>query len=137
MRGVAWWTVVQIFFFSSRRRHTSCALVTGVQTCALPICSRQAMPAIWVSSMRFMPPSSRRNCCNSGDAGADRKSVVSGKSVSVRVDPGGRRLINKKHNNTHPHHPTLPHPTPHHPTPAPHHPPPHPPPHTPPPPTHT
>src|SRR3546814_2143587 len=26
-----------VFFFSSRRRHTSCALVTGVQTCALPI----------------------------------------------------------------------------------------------------
>src|SRR3546814_12870041 len=26
-----------IFFFSSRRRHTRCALVTGVQTCALPI----------------------------------------------------------------------------------------------------
>src|SRR3546814_2553059 len=28
------------FFFSSRRRHTRCALVTGVQTCALPICRR-------------------------------------------------------------------------------------------------
>src|SRR3546814_1907179 len=28
-----------IFFFSSIRRHTSCALVTGVQTCALPICA--------------------------------------------------------------------------------------------------
>src|SRR3546814_5789317 len=27
-----------IFFFASRRRHTRCALVTGVQTCALPIC---------------------------------------------------------------------------------------------------
>src|SRR3546814_6789543 len=26
-----------LFFFSSRRRHTGCALVTGVQTCALPI----------------------------------------------------------------------------------------------------
>src|SRR3546814_8559684 len=26
-----------ILFFSSRRRHTRCALVTGVQTCALPI----------------------------------------------------------------------------------------------------
>src|SRR3546814_4313394 len=26
------------FFFSSRKRHTSCALVTGFQTCALPIC---------------------------------------------------------------------------------------------------
>src|SRR3546814_13942759 len=26
-----------VFFFASRRRHTRCALVTGVQTCALPI----------------------------------------------------------------------------------------------------
>src|SRR3546814_4163857 len=26
-----------VFVFSSRRRHTRCALVTGVQTCALPI----------------------------------------------------------------------------------------------------
>src|SRR3546814_7396977 len=41
------------FFFSSRRRHTRCALVTGVQTCALPIsiifdelpgCPRCALP---------------------------------------------------------------------------------------------
>src|SRR3546814_16831318 len=29
-------------FFSSRRRHTRCALVTGVQTCALPISVRKA-----------------------------------------------------------------------------------------------
>src|SRR3546814_13315313 len=29
-----------MFFFSSRRRHTRCALVTGVQTCALPISRR-------------------------------------------------------------------------------------------------
>src|SRR3546814_5629325 len=29
--------LVGVFFFSSRRRHTRCALVTGVQTCALPI----------------------------------------------------------------------------------------------------
>src|SRR3546814_2438539 len=33
MNGVLWF----VFFFSSRRRHTRCALVTGVQTCALPI----------------------------------------------------------------------------------------------------
>src|SRR3546814_2923986 len=34
------------FFFSSRRRHTRCALVTGVQTCALPIChSARGRPA--------------------------------------------------------------------------------------------
>src|SRR3546814_1904243 len=31
------WCVWCVFFFSSRRRHTRCALVTGVQTCALPI----------------------------------------------------------------------------------------------------
>src|SRR3546814_5150485 len=33
------------FFFSSRRRHTRCALVTGVQTCALPIYALQAAAA--------------------------------------------------------------------------------------------
>src|SRR3546814_3955588 len=32
------------FFFSSRRRHTRCALVTGVQTCALPILGKLGMP---------------------------------------------------------------------------------------------
>src|SRR3546814_7014645 len=30
-------SILHMFFFSSRRRHTRCALVTGVQTCALPI----------------------------------------------------------------------------------------------------
>src|SRR3546814_4891539 len=29
--------MIDLLFFSSRRRHTRCALVTGVQTCALPI----------------------------------------------------------------------------------------------------
>src|SRR3546814_9263739 len=29
--------IICFVFFSSRRRHTRCALVTGVQTCALPI----------------------------------------------------------------------------------------------------
>src|SRR3546814_2078870 len=35
-----------LVFFSSRRRHTRCALVTGVQTCALPISSPSALPVI-------------------------------------------------------------------------------------------
>src|SRR3546814_5209566 len=39
------------FFFSSRRRHTRCALVTGVQTCALPIC-RPAATAAWRAGWR-------------------------------------------------------------------------------------
>src|SRR3546814_13602537 len=34
-----------LFFFSSRRRHTRCALVTGVQTCALPISSLEQRDA--------------------------------------------------------------------------------------------
>src|SRR3546814_1180680 len=34
---------VLVFFFSSRRRHTRCALVTGVQTCALPISKNPGM----------------------------------------------------------------------------------------------
>src|SRR3546814_9560902 len=38
--------VVPFFFFSSRRRHTRCALVTGVQTCALPI-STAALRHFW------------------------------------------------------------------------------------------
>src|SRR3546814_8122549 len=37
--------LVIFFFFSSRRRHTRCALVTGVQTCALPICERKRAQA--------------------------------------------------------------------------------------------
>src|SRR3546814_8844424 len=36
--------VVIYFFCSSRRRHTGCALVTGVQTCALPICANLEDP---------------------------------------------------------------------------------------------
>src|SRR3546814_5209331 len=44
--------VLLVFFFSSRRRHTRCALVTGVQTCALPISSR-ILPACRGPSVGF------------------------------------------------------------------------------------
>src|SRR3546814_15116492 len=37
-------------FFSSRRRHTRCALVTGVQTCALPISLTAPVPAVYYLS---------------------------------------------------------------------------------------
>src|SRR3546814_9221582 len=77
------------FFFSSRRRHTRCALVTGVQTCALPICHRavetvdgdgwrvfrgdmtrkRAAPDVY----RTPPPESRKT---SDMSPVDRKSVV-------------------------------------------------------------
>src|SRR3546814_3236427 len=40
-----------VFFFSSRRRHTRCALVTGVQTCALPISWREGMRLLIVGTL--------------------------------------------------------------------------------------
>src|SRR3546814_9439471 len=44
------------FFFSSRRRHTRCALVTGVQTCALPICEIVSGILILVFALAGMAP---------------------------------------------------------------------------------
>src|SRR3546814_20230201 len=110
------------FFFSSRRRHTRCALVTGVQTCALPILPPPAPPVPgrgWTMSLRrraqgnaCTPSTAVRRMRAQGEVsgawisgrggerqtlrGVDRKSVVSGKSVSVSVDLGGRRCIKKK-----------------------------------------
>src|SRR3546814_4857417 len=49
--------MIRFLFFSSRRRHTRCALVTGVQTCALPICKapRLVVPdEALASDMRWM-----------------------------------------------------------------------------------
>src|SRR3546814_9492248 len=46
----AYCSYVFYFFFSSRRRHTRCALVTGVQTCALPILPTLARGA----ALRFL-----------------------------------------------------------------------------------
>src|SRR3546814_20839987 len=53
-------------FFASRRRHTSCALVTGVQTCALPISCR--------ASLRWSPSTAERR---SGRASSDREGARS------------------------------------------------------------
>src|SRR3546814_4111718 len=52
-----------VFFCSSRRRHTRCALVTGVQTCALPIYTAlvidvdpQATASQWAAWRQDAPP---------------------------------------------------------------------------------
>src|SRR3546814_5845011 len=86
-----------LFCFSSRRRHTRCALVTGVQTCALPISASPpaaARAARARAPRRRPPPTGRRERRRTP---SDRKSVVTGTSVSVRVSLGGRRIITKKH----------------------------------------
>src|SRR3546814_7183771 len=105
------------FFFSSRRRHTICALVTGVQTCALPISASAAELAAAARIARELgfycwndaiaakgADGARRHFGVRAQAvwaimaeeGLDRKSVAYGKGVSVRVYCGGRRII-KKH----------------------------------------
>src|SRR3546814_12048205 len=92
---------------SSRRRHTRCALVTGVQTCALPICQLgEPRAKAWIAAVprgdrrvahhAVAPDALDRRACKNLPEPGDRKSVVSGKSVSVRVDLGCRRIITKK-----------------------------------------
>src|SRR3546814_15803708 len=128
-----------VFVFSSRRRHTRCALVTGVQTCALPIygkevaidpmrqikqlttvdfslsyVSKRVVPdpeyayairydeSAWssdkltvdVSAMGLLDKVHFK--AEDTTAKLDRKSVVEGKSVSVRVAFGGGRCVKKK-----------------------------------------
>src|SRR3546814_8083300 len=103
----------RIFFCSSRRRHTRCALVTGVQTCALPISAAQRVPVVILHAGRHTRAAClvRHRLAGGADGAgiaartcarhaSDRKSVVSGKSVSVRVELGGRRIIKKKRTTT-------------------------------------
>src|SRR3546814_7569059 len=60
------------FFFSSRRRYTRCALVTGVQTCALPISSSSEFRgsylicdvAAWIKAKGENMLTERRNAAN-------------------------------------------------------------------------
>src|SRR3546814_17065097 len=119
MNVLNWSSYVLVFFFPSRGLHTRCALVTGVQTCALPIlrvtnCThnpprtrarthhgRGAMyeppPSPRVSAHRPPLPSKARL---PGDRQSrtheDRKSVVQGKSGSVSGALGGLRIIKTK-----------------------------------------
>src|SRR3546814_18991846 len=119
MCGICWCVFVCfvfgmiLIFFSSRRRQPRCALVTGVQTCALPISGhhrggapvRQQVdicaavmaglgaapdglrPKVVELATRHKPRVSWR---------ADRKSVGKGTSGAVRRDLGGRELIKKR-----------------------------------------
>src|SRR3546814_9872876 len=108
-----------LVFFSSRRRQTRCALVTGFQTCALPILVNfildkeytglKASAEYGLTAYGDAP--SYRATLTAGKAFAagrghillngeiavkqDRSSVVWGKSVSVRVVIGGCRIIEK------------------------------------------
>src|SRR3546814_9472837 len=110
-----------LFLFPSRRRQTRCALVTGVQTCALPISESHVRMQLsstddpvlgtmnattrLLRSLSFAPMTAAwaiDGCARiapsicAGEMLVDRQSVVSGQMVSVRVDPGGRGEIKNK-----------------------------------------
>src|SRR3546814_19619105 len=110
------------FFLSSRGRHTGCALVTGVQTCTLPIflfsrtflsnlyCSpfpvfllldQQTQPSYknprmpFLRGLLFQATILLLFLRGLYTMPKDRQSVVKGKSVSVRVDVGGSGIFKK------------------------------------------
>src|SRR3546814_19134834 len=61
---------VCLFFFSSRRRHTRCALVTGVQTCALPISI-----ACVIARLRIVAPEFDIRCLHEAEGTLEQQSV--------------------------------------------------------------
>src|SRR3546814_6060905 len=67
---------VFLFFFSGRRRHTSCALVTGVQTCALPISApRASAPQVSGADAHPAPDDGLRRCRTITTADPDCEAV--------------------------------------------------------------
>src|SRR3546814_4804825 len=76
--------LIHLFFFSSRRRHTRCALVTGVQTCALPILN--AMDKIFILHADHEPaPAERNRRLSSGAPAAERGPPLLDRSEERRV----------------------------------------------------
>src|SRR3546814_4528512 len=93
------------FFFSSRRRHTRCALVTGVQTCALPISIEAALVVCqyWAERRRRLlvicPASLRKQWAQElHDKFAVPTTVVD--AVSLRKQSAGDTLATRSEEHT-------------------------------------
>src|SRR3546814_4615235 len=79
-----------VFFFSSRRRHTRCALVTGVQTCALPI-SKRATAGLSVSDSE---PDTRKVIREISNAAANEwLSKTDGADIPLWAQPSATMLV--------------------------------------------
>src|SRR3546814_11739426 len=74
-----------MFFFSSRRRHTRCALVTGVQTCALPI-----FVAIFIQQLGIIG-----NKREAGDIAFEANVFVSGLMIEMDRAHGLLRMTSR------------------------------------------
>src|SRR3546814_8600819 len=80
---------MSVFFFSSRRRHTRCALVTGVQTCALPICSGG-----WPSTCLLTARKTELSWDRGDRSGGSRtRSICCRGTVRGNSSPEGRRVL--------------------------------------------
>src|SRR3546814_12606583 len=89
------------FFFSSRRRHTRCALVTGVQTCALPIFGlgrgdaprvAAALPHFVLSFDVIIGRGAADRDDGAPDPAVERLGARLGPKVEVAVRPGDARI---------------------------------------------
>src|SRR3546814_2413339 len=78
-----------VFFFSSRRRHTRCALVTGVQTCALPIYGCEATKQPW----KYEAGADETGNAVGSFCGIRRQAAVSGRCRSREIQSArGHRI---------------------------------------------
>src|SRR3546814_18524065 len=84
-----------MLFFSSRRRHTRCALVTGVQTCALPISALDDSLDLFQSPSQILasPPSPERGIRLGGlvEEGTVLR-ATDGLSVTFRITDGAQSV---------------------------------------------
>src|SRR3546814_604342 len=91
--GGVWCGVVCVFFFAIRRRHTRCALGTGVQTCALPISGG----AGYIGAHAVLALTSRgRNVVVLDDLSTGNAQVVPSGVPLVVGDAGDRHLVDRK-----------------------------------------
>src|SRR3546814_6905508 len=96
--------VLCVFVFSSRRRHTRGALVTGVQTCALPIGGTTPTTEViqFEMSWAHRPATSRLSWLNKSefrsdkvrDAIAGQPGPIGGGALTIDGDATSRRLLN-------------------------------------------
>src|SRR3546814_15662354 len=94
-----------LFFFSSRRRHTRCALVTGVQTCALPISTSSQSTdafslenALAAGGMPSIPSAVLDNGAASGGGGSAQLPSVAAATAGVAAATAARRVAGLRTN---------------------------------------
>src|SRR3546814_3428539 len=81
-----------IFFYSSRRRHTRCALVTGVQTCALPILASRYLQRIGKLEPPVIDGAAGDHAFDSLGMGAGEREYVAQIGHAAACDDGHVRL---------------------------------------------